>query len=293
MLPCSISKTQRVLEIGATHVLPWCGKRSRQNYSYARFRKPLFFEGDAALPYVQPGRYKKHTASSKIADHASDRLISTSPGQLTGVGPEFQCRRKKTSFIQGIRPKCSILTAMPLSYGAVESILRRTGIDCSGLRAIADESISGASDERAGFRQMQQLMPCFRAGADHRNRKPHFRTSLRCINEGTWMARIGVAATGRQYSQTASERRQITGLTDMDLNKISTSHVERSNLTIRTFMKRFTRLSLGFSKKLENLAAAVALHVAHYNFCRIHSTLRTTAAMARRLYCAQMTGDYA
>ena len=78
----------------------------------------------------------------------------------------------------------------------------------------------------------------------------------------------------------ASERRQITGLTDMDLSKISTSHVERNNLTIRTFMKRFTRLSLGFSKKLENLAAAVALHVAHYNFCRVHSTLRTTPAMA-------------
>ena len=52
-----------------------------------------------------------------------------------------------------------------------------------------------------------------------------------------------------------------------DLRTICTSHVERNNLTIRTFMKRFTRLSLGFSKKLENLAAAVALHVAHFNFC--------------------------
>jgi len=78
----------------------------------------------------------------------------------------------------------------------------------------------------------------------------------------------------------AAERRQITGLTDIDLRSISTSHVERNNLTIRTFMKRFTRLSLGFSKKLENLAAAVALHVAHYNFCRIHGTLRMTPAMA-------------
>ena len=77
----------------------------------------------------------------------------------------------------------------------------------------------------------------------------------------------------------ASERRQITGLTDMDLKSICTSHVERNNLTIRTFMKRFTRLSLGFSKKLENLAAAVALHVAHYNFCRVHGT---TAGHARQ-----------
>ena len=54
---------------------------------------------------------------------------------------------------------------------------------------------------------------------------------------------------------------------------ICTSHVERDNLTIRTFMKRFTRLALGFSKKLENLAAAVALHFAHYNFCRRHGTI--------------------
>jgi IS1 family transposase len=78
----------------------------------------------------------------------------------------------------------------------------------------------------------------------------------------------------------ASERRQITGLTDMDLSKISTSHVERNNLTIRHFIKRFTRLTLCFSKKQENLAAAVALHVAYYNFCRIHSTTRVTPAMA-------------
>jgi IS1 family transposase len=78
----------------------------------------------------------------------------------------------------------------------------------------------------------------------------------------------------------AAERRQITGLTDIDKFTICTSHVERNNLTIRTFMKRFARLSLGFSKKLDNLAAAVALHVAHYNFCRVHSSLRMTPAMA-------------
>ncbi|MCB9952841.1 MAG: hypothetical protein H6824_17855 [Planctomycetaceae bacterium] len=48
---------------------------------------------------------------------------------------------------------------------------------------------------------------------------------------------------------------------------ICTSHVERHNLTIRTFLKRFTRLALGFSKKIENLRAAISLHVAHYNFC--------------------------
>jgi hypothetical protein len=51
------------------------------------------------------------------------------------------------------------------------------------------------------------------------------------------------------------------------LYNVLTSHIERNNLTTRTFMKRFARLSLGFSKKLENLAAATALHFANYNFC--------------------------
>jgi IS1 family transposase len=78
----------------------------------------------------------------------------------------------------------------------------------------------------------------------------------------------------------ASERRLILGLEDVDLNTICTSHVERSNLTIRTFMRRFTRLSLGFSKKLENLAAAIALYIAHYNFVRVHGSLKMTPAMA-------------
>jgi IS1 family transposase len=81
----------------------------------------------------------------------------------------------------------------------------------------------------------------------------------------------------------ASERKQLLGLEDIDPYTICTSHVERNNLTIRTFMKRFTRLSLGFSKKLENLAAAVALHVAFYNYCRVHRTLRMTPAMATEI----------
>src|SRR5205807_847093 len=61
--------------------------------------------------------------------------------------------------------------------------------------------------------------------------------------------------------------------------KICTSHVERQNLNIRMAMRRFTRLTNAFSKKWENLKAALALYFAYYNFCRIHKTIRCTPAM--------------
>jgi IS1 family transposase/transposase-like protein len=64
-----------------------------------------------------------------------------------------------------------------------------------------------------------------------------------------------------------------------DPERISTSYVERQNLTMRMMMRRFTRLTNAFSKKLDNLKAAVALHFAYYNFCRVHKTLRVTPAM--------------
>nr|WP_246667518.1 transposase [Bradyrhizobium macuxiense] len=61
---------------------------------------------------------------------------------------------------------------------------------------------------------------------------------------------------------------------------ISTSYVERQNLTLRMTQKRFARLTNGFSKKLDHHAAAVSLYVAHYNLCRVHEALRTTPAVA-------------
>jgi len=65
-----------------------------------------------------------------------------------------------------------------------------------------------------------------------------------------------------------------------DLDRAGTSHVERKNGTLRQWCKRLTRLTYAFSKKWENLQSALALHFAHYNFCRIHGSLRITPAMA-------------
>ncbi len=64
-----------------------------------------------------------------------------------------------------------------------------------------------------------------------------------------------------------------------DPKHISTSYIERQNLSMRMGMRRFTRLTNGFSKKFENHAHQVALYFFHYNFCRVHSTLRVTPAM--------------
>ena len=64
-----------------------------------------------------------------------------------------------------------------------------------------------------------------------------------------------------------------------DPKHVSTSYVERQNLTMRMSMRRFTRLTNAFSKKVDNLSHAVALHFMYYNFCRIHQSLRVTPAM--------------
>ena len=85
----------------------------------------------------------------------------------------------------------------------------------------------------------------------------------------------------RRYSPavcTGATKTRVTG--DPDEAHISTSYVERQNLTMRMRMRRMTRLTNAFSKKLENHRHSVAIHFMHYNFVRIHGSLRVTPAMA-------------
>lgn len=84
----------------------------------------------------------------------------------------------------------------------------------------------------------------------------------------------------RRYSPaecTGAEKRCING--NPDMTHVSTSYVERANLTMRMNMRRFTRLTNAFSKKIENHMHAISLFHMHYNFCKIHKTLRVTPAM--------------
>jgi transposase-like protein/IS1 family transposase len=87
-------------------------------------------------------------------------------------------------------------------------------------------------------------------------------------------------ATDHRYSPSICVgAKAVAVMGDPDMERVGTSHIERQNLTVRMSMRRMTRLTNGFSKKWDNLRAALALNFAYYNFCRIHKTLRCTPAM--------------
>src|SRR6202023_550081 len=89
---------------------------------------------------------------------------------------------------------------------------------------------------------------------------------------------VAAVEAARRYSPAAVVSVTMTDVVGSP-SRISTSYIERQNLTLRMQQRRFTRLTNAFSKKLENHEAAVALYVAHYNLCRVHETLRVTPAM--------------
>lgn len=104
----------------------------------------------------------------------------------------------------------------------------------------------------------------------------------KAIDYGMLIKIYGDSATGYSPADCIGARREpIMGLPDV--TKICTSHAERNNLTVRMQMRRFTRLTNGFSKKLDNHRLGCAVHFVHYNFCRIHQSLRITPAMAAGL----------
>lgn len=104
----------------------------------------------------------------------------------------------------------------------------------------------------------------------------------RPIDYGMLVKIYGDSAQGYSPGECIGARKDsILGLPKNE--DICTSHAERQNLTMRMQMRRFTRLTNGFSKKLDNHRLACAVHFVHYNFARIHSTLRVTPAMAAGL----------
>jgi IS1 family transposase len=124
-----------------------------------------------------------------------------------------------------------------------------------------------STDGHATYRGVVGLI--FNGDIDWAQLHKHYQTER--IGEGRYSPPICTGATVK------------TRLGSPDLLKVSTSYVERQNLTMRMGMRRFTRLTNAFSKKLENHAAAVAIHFMHYNFARPHTSLSLAAPHGPRL----------
>ena len=143
-------------------------------------------------------------------------------------------------------------TAIELMDDLRARLASRVQLTTDGLKAYL-EAVEGAFGGDVDYAQLVKLYGSLDAGRD----------------------------AARRYSPaecTGIIKRKIEG--NPDPAAVSTSYVERNNLTMRMSIRRFTRLTNAFSKKIENHTYSVALHFMHYNFCRIHGSLRVTPAMA-------------
>jgi hypothetical protein len=128
--------------------------------------------------------------------------------------------------------------------------------------------------DRAGFRLTSDGLTLYLTAVEHAFGADIDYAMLDKLYTGT-----GIGATTR-YSPgecCGMIKKRIKG--NPDTAHISTSYIERQNLTMRMCMRRFTRLTNAFSKKMENHIAAIALHYMYYNFGKVHQTLRVTPAM--------------
>ena len=154
--------------------------------------------------------------------------------------------------VRGLRVRrlqCDEIWAFDFMQDCAERIRGRVQITTDGHKAYL-EAVEGAFGMEVDYAQLQKIYGA-PTDADQRRYSP-----AKCIG---------------------ADMKVVSG--NPDPKHVSTSYVERQNLTIRMAIRRFTRLTNAFSKKLDNHKAACALHFAYYNFCRIHKSLRVTPAM--------------